>query len=237
MKKRVSKKPKPQKVAIFDIDGTIFRSSLLIEIVEVLIELKYFPASVRTQYEKKKESWLDRKGDYDAYIMAVVKVFMKNIKGLSQDAFTKAAKIVVERYRHRIYQFTSELILELKKKNYFLLAISNSPKGILDIFCGELGFDKVYGRLYEVDSKNRFTGNIVDEYMIANKANLLKRAVKKNGLTLKDSVGVGDTESDVSFLRLVDHPICFNPNMKLYKHAKRAGWGVAVERKDVIYEL
>lgn len=228
---------KLRKVAIFDIDGTIFRSSLLIEIVDVLIELKLIPVSVRTEYEKEKASWLDRKGDYDAYIMGVVSVFVKYLKGMKEDDFNRAANLVVERYRNRVYVFTRELIRDLKKKNYFLLAISNSPKGILDIFCRDFGFDKVYGRLYEVNQKGRYTGNIVDEFMIANKANLLRRAVKRNSLTLKDSVGVGDTESDITFLKLVDHPICFNPNMKLYKHAKRAKWGIAVERKNVIYEL
>ena len=60
----------PRKVAIFDIDGTIFRSSLLIELVEVFIELGLFPVEVRTQYEKEKVLWLDRKGDYESYIMA-----------------------------------------------------------------------------------------------------------------------------------------------------------------------
>lgn len=227
----------PKKVAIFDIDGTIFRSSLLIEIVETMIELKLFPASVRAQYEEEKMSWLDRKGNYDAYIMAVVRVFMKHIKGVSERDFSRAAHLVVKRYRNRVYIFTRELIKDLKRKNYFLLAISNSPKGVLDIFCKEFGFDKVYGRLYELDTKNRFTGKIIDEYMIANKANLLKRAVKMNGLTLKNSVGVGDTEADIKFLRLVERPICFNPNLKLYRYARRKKWATAVERKNVVYEL
>lgn len=235
MKRKLIKKP--QKVAIFDIDGTIFRSSLLIEIVEVMIELKLFSATVRAKYEKEKTNWLDRKGDYDAYIMAVVGVFVKNIKGVSEQDFIKASRIVIERYEHRVYTFTRELIRDLKKKNYFLLAISNSPKGVLDIFCKKFGFDKVYGRLYELDTKKRYTGKIVDEYMIANKANLLRRAVEKNNLTLKDSVGVGDTESDIAFLTLVDNPICFNPNMKLFRHAKRARWNMVVERKDVVYEI
>ncbi len=228
---------KPQKFAIFDIDGTIFRSSLLIEIVEVMIDLKLFPISVRAEYENEKVGWLDRKGDYDAYIMAVIGVFLRNIKGVSEQDFIKAARIVVERYRNRVYIFTRELIKDLKKKNYFLIAISNSPKGILDIFCKEFGFDKVYGRLYELNSKNCYTGNIIDEYMIANKANLLKHAIYENNLTLAGSVGVGDTESDIPFLKLVDHPICFNPNLKLYRYAKRAQWGIAVERKNVVYEL
>ena len=39
------------------------------------------------------------------------------------------------------------------------------------------------------------------------------------------------------FLEMVENPICFNPNEKLYTEAKRQGWKVVVERKDVIYEL
>jgi HAD superfamily phosphoserine phosphatase-like hydrolase len=226
-----------RKVAIFDIDGTIFRSSLLVELVEVLIEKGVFHISVRADYEKEKVRWLDRRGDYDAYIMAVVKVFMRNIKGVSIDDFTDAAKVVVARYRHRTYRMTSELIADLKKKKYFIVAISHSPKGILDLFCKELGFDKVYGKFYELGPTDRFTGKILDEHLILNKANILRRVVEVEKLTLKGSVGVGDTESDASFLELVERPICFNPNMKLWKHAQRNGWEVMVERKDVIYEL
>ncbi len=226
-----------RKVAIFDIDGTIFRSSLLIEIVEVLIELELFPGEVREQYEKEKMRWLDRKGDYEAYIMAVVGVFIKNIKGVSYDDFLRAGRLVVERYRHRTYVFTEALIKDLKEQGYFLLAVSHSPKGILDLFCKELGFDKVYGKLYETGPTERFTGNTLDEHLIANKANILRRAVENENLTLEGSVGVGDTEGDISFLEIVERPICFNPNLKLYRHAKRMNWETVVERKDVIYEL
>lgn len=228
---------KGRKVAIFDIDGTIFRSSLLIELVEVLIEKEIFPVSVRADYDREKVRWLDRKGDYESYIMAVVGVFIKHIKGVRYDLFTSAAQMVVDRYRNRTYVFSKELIDALKKDGYYLLAISHSPKGILDLFCKELGFDKVYGKFYELGPTDCFTGRVEDEHVIANKAAVLRRAVEKDGLTLKGSVGVGDTESDIAFLELVERPICFNPNMKLYKHAKRNGWEVVVERKDVVYEL
>ena len=49
-----------RRVAVFDVDGTIFRSSLLIELVEVLIEKEIFPLSVRVDYEREKVRWLDR---------------------------------------------------------------------------------------------------------------------------------------------------------------------------------
>ena len=125
----------------------------------------------------------------------------------------------------------------MKSKGYFLLAISQSPKTILEGFCKNLGFDKVYGRIYELGPEDRFTGEIIDLHLIINKANIVHRAVEKENLTLKGSIGVGDTEVDVPFLELVETPICFNPNAALYKHAKRTGWKVVVERKDVIYEI
>ena len=226
-----------RKIAVFDIDGTIFRSSLIIELVEVLIEKGLFPASVHDEFRQEKIRWLDRKGDYESYINALVKSFVGHIKGVSYDDFADAVKIVIKRFQSRTYRFTRDLVKSLKKKGYYLLAISQSPKGALDEFCKKFGFDKVYGRFYELGPSDRFTGGIVDEHLIANKANILKRVVEKEGLTLKGSIGVGDTEGDISFLEMVEHPICFNPNMRLYKTAKRNGWKVVVERKDVVYEL
>ena len=226
-----------RRVAVFDVDGTIFRSSLLIQLVDVLIEKDLFPEVARKVYERERERWLNREGDYEAYIDAVVVAFRKYLKGIDYDAFSDAATEMVERQWKRDYRYTRELLKELKNKDYFLLAVSHSPKTVLDKFCPRLGFDKVYGILYETGPQDRFTGTVIDEHLILNKATILKRAVEKEDLTLAHSIGVGDTESDVPFLELVAKPICFNPNMKLYRYAKRMGWNVVVERKDVIYQL
>lgn len=228
---------KQKKVAIFDVDGTIFRSSLLIELVEIMIEKGFFPVSVRADYERERKHWLDRKGDYDSYILAVVKVFIANIKGVPYQGFDDACTEVIRRHKDKNYRFTRDLLKDLKKNGYYLLAISHSPKTILDKFCIPLGFDKVYGRIYETGPTEQLTGIVTDEHLISNKANIVRRAVLKEKLTLEDSVGVGDTESDVPFLEMVTKPICFNPNSKLYKQAKRLGWRVVVERKDVVYEI
>jgi len=122
----------------------------------------------------------------------------------------------------------------LKKKNYYLLAISHSPQKIVKEFAKKLGFDKVYGRIFELDKQRKFTGKMLYSELIFSKAKILKRAVEKEKLTLKGSVGVGDTEGDIPFLKMVDNPICFNPNLKLYRYAKRLGWKIVIERKDVI---
>lgn len=224
-------------MAIFDVDGTIFRSSLLIQIVDRLIFIGAFPEKARDDFDRQHEKWLNREGDYEEYISAVVRSFLKHLKGVKYQVLATAAEEVVEEQWKRDYRYTRELLRELKQKGYFLLAVSHSPKTILDKFCPRLGFDKVYGTIYETGSQDAFTGRVVDEHLIFNKAAIVHRAVKKENLTLAHSVGVGDTESDIPFLELVARPVCFNPNAKLYKHARRNGWKVIVERKDVVYEI
>jgi HAD superfamily hydrolase (TIGR01490 family) len=226
-----------RKVAIFDVDGTIFRSSLLIQLVDTLIERGAFPKEAKSEYEKQHMKWLDREGDYQEYIEAVVASFRTHLKGIHYAELAEAAEQVVEEQWKRSYKYTRELLKELKAKGYFLLAVSHSPKTVLDKFCPKLGFNKAYGVVYEIGPQDLFTGNIVDEHLIFNKANIVKRAIEKENLTLAHSIGVGDTESDISFLELVAKPICFNPNMKLYRAAKRLEWDVKVERKDVVYSL
>ncbi len=227
---------KKRKVAIFDIDGTIFRSSLLIELTDAFIQEGIFPASARRMYARAFAEWLERRGTYEEYILAVVHAFLKHIKGVRYADFLRVGKKVVIFHKSRVYRYTRDLVHDLKRRGYYLLAITQSPKLLAEPFCETLGFDKVYGRMYEVDGQKRFTGNILHLDLIADKANIVRRAVEGEHLTLRGSVGVGDTEGDISFLSLVAKPICFNPNAPLYAHAKRAGWRVVVERKDVIYK-
>ena len=226
-----------RKFAVFDIDGTIFRSSLLIELVEELISEKLFPQSARQIYTAPQKAWLDRKGSYDKYIGAVVKAFDSHLKGVPEKDFRRAVRNMVRKNQDRVYRFTRDLAADLKRRGYFLLAISHSPKYVVDAFAKRMGFTKVYGRLFELDSRRRFTGQAFYLELIDDKSRILKRAVTKEKLTLKDSVGVGDTDSDIAFLKMVERPICFNPNRRLYNHARRQGWEVVVERKDVVYHL
>jgi HAD superfamily hydrolase (TIGR01490 family) len=227
----------PRPVAVFDIDGTIFRSSLLIQLVEKLVEKGIFPHKAAGVYERARHDWLERTGEYEPYARRVVEAFATYAKGVPYADIADVAGEVIEAQRNHTYRYTRDLVAELKRKGYYLLAISHSPKLIVDGFAYELGFHKSYGSFYATGATSRFTGEIEDEHVIMNKGAILMRALEKEGLTLKGSVGVGDTESDVSMLSHVERAIAFNPNRALYRHAKKQGWEIVVERKDVIYEL
>lgn len=224
-------------VAVFDIDGTVFRSSLLLELVERLIARELLPASAGAEYAEAHIAWLDRRSGYEPYIDTAVQLFVEHIKGVPYQTAADLAGEIIEQKRDRVYRYTRDLIRSLKGQGYFILGISRSPKFIVDGFGYEHGFDKTYGSFFSTGPSGNFTGEVEDDDIIANKAAVLQRAVRKEALTLEGSVGVGDTENDIPMLELVETPIAFNPNRKLYDHAKRRGWDIVVERKDVVYEF
>jgi HAD superfamily hydrolase (TIGR01490 family) len=225
-------------VAFFDIDGTIFRSSLLIELVEQMIVEGVFPVEAREDFQSAKRAWQEREGSYEAYIEDVIATFLVHIKGVHYGEFADIGRQVIASQSKKVYRYTRDLLTELKGQGYMLVAISQSPKTILDDFCHQYGFDKVYGRVYEIGPQDRFTGKVVDEHLIKNKANIARRVFDRTpDVTIVGSVAVGDTEGDVQLLEFVEKPICFNPNKLLYTAAKRNNWPIVVERKDVIYHL
>lgn len=225
------------KIAFFDIDGTVFRSSLLISLIDQLVAEEVFPAEVKDFYHASYLAWQNREGTYEAYLDDVVGGFLYHIKGVHYGAFADVGARVVAREQKKVYRYTRDRIQSLKNDGYYLVAISQSPKTILDNFCTAYGFDKVYGRIYEIGPQDRFTGTVLDEHIIANKAMVVKRVLNNHPTPVTHTLAIGDTEGDIPLLEVVDEPICFNPNQSLYYHAQRCGWQIVVERKDVIYNI
>lgn len=228
---------KKSKIAIFDIDGTIFRKNLHFELIDELTWLKVFPRKARDILVELYTSWLEHEGTYEAYRLALVDLYARYIKGCTKKDVEKASRIVIPFYENRTYIFAEELISKLKKENYCLIAISGSPMEIVEEYNRRhLNFDTVFGSVYEMDGRGTYTGNAVFE-PTKNKGQVVKQYIFENNFTLSGSYGIGDTESDASFLELVETPIAFNPNHNLKEIAQKKNWRIVVEKKDVIYEI
>ena len=229
---------KPVKLAVFDIDGTIFRSSLLIELIDGLVEDRIIPLTAKKEVAKEFKAWLDRKGDYEDYIKKVIAIHLKYIAGKSYVEVSSSAEQTIKKLRHRVYRFTRDLISDLKKQGYHLITISGSPTYMVSKYAKIMGFGAYFGSEYEVKD-GYFTGKVLNLETFYKKAYVLKNylAVKKLKVDFKHSIAVGDTESDIPMLEVVGRPIAFNPNLELAKYAKKKKWEVVVERKNVIYTL
>lgn len=225
-----------QKIAVFDIDGTIFRKNLAFELIDELSWLKIFSKEVRSTLVDLYTRWLDHKGTYEEYRKALVDLYGQNLKGCSKDQIAKASQEVIPFYKDRTYIFTSQLIAKLKKEKYHLIAVSGSPSEIVEEYNKYLEFDAVFGSVYEIDKSGVYTGKTIFEPTL-HKGHVVKQYTAENKLTLDGSYGIGDTESDAKFLEIVENPIAFNPNLNLKKIAEENEWRIVVEKKDVIYEI
>ncbi|NTW27652.1 MAG: HAD-IB family phosphatase [Candidatus Moranbacteria bacterium] len=226
-----------QKIAIFDIDGTIFRKNLQFELINELSWMNIFPRKVRAQIVTLYTNWLEHKGTYEQYRLGLVHLYEEYIPGCKLVDIERASKMVVSFHQDRTYIFAEQMIDKLRKENYHLIAVSGSPVEIVREYDKlHLKFDAVFGSVYCLDEKGIYTGESQYE-PVKNKGKLVQKYVQEHNLTLEGSYGMGDTESDASLLDIVTNPIAFNPNDNLKKIAQEKGWRIVVEKKDVIYDI
>lgn len=224
-----------RKLAVFDLDGTIFRNSLLIELHWELVKEGVFSRSVLHTLDRYYHNWVNRRGEYEDYLSQVIKLFDRQVVGIPAAVVRHAARRVVRQQKNIVYRFTRDLLQKIKK-DHILIAISGSPVEAVREFTRYWKFDYVLGTEMEI-KKGYYTGQKSVVHSLDKKGSL-RTLLQAHGLVKQPlALAVGDTEADVGILELAAKPICFNPNQKLYQIAKKQHWEVVVERKNVIYEM
>ena len=223
--------------AVFDIDGTLLRWQLYHAVTDQLIKSGKFDGQEFESVRQARRTWKDRShaSSYQDYEITLVEYFEKAIRGLTRQELVDASKMVLEEYKDQVYTYTRDLINDLKIKNYKLFAISASQKEIVELLAKYYGFDAFAGTIYEVEN-DKYTGESL-VLRKEKKVEVLKEFINWHNCSLKDSIAVGDSDSDIPMLSYVEKPIAFNPSRELYEHAKLNNWDVVIERKNVVYKL
>jgi HAD superfamily hydrolase (TIGR01490 family) len=222
-------------LAVFDVDGTLFRRGLLPALTRRLVNEGVFPERVREELSQDYYAWVERRGSYETYDELVMELFLRELEGVSVAQLRRCATVEVEAHGRRLHMYTRDMARRLKEARYHIIAISGSPQEILDLFLPPLGFDRAWGTVLS-QAQGRYTGEVLQD-PFKNKRRVLEEFLEDANVSLEGSVGVGDTLSDVGFLEMVQTPIAFNPNRSFFEVARERGWPIVVERKDVIYNL
>jgi HAD superfamily hydrolase (TIGR01490 family) len=231
---------KSNKVAVFDIDGTLYRNNLTWDLFSQLVHQRLIPKRAMSELERLYVAHDSRSTEsayrvYDSQLINLLYSYASNIKDMN--AYWSIGEELAERNATRLYRYTRELLEQLRAQDYHLITITNGIGAIARPFAKRLGFETIIANDEVIDES---TGAIVDwsiSMQTRQKSAVLKQLVDSHQLDLNDSYGVGDTLSDASVLSMVAHPIAFNPERQLYEVALRNGWPVVLERKNVIYKL
>jgi len=224
-----------RKFAVFDIDGTLIRWQLYHALADTLARQGYIKPETYQAMKDARMEWKRRTGGgFKSYELQVIEVYEAVLKTLTFKQLEEGIESVFEEYKDQTYTYTRDLIAKLKKQNYKLFAISGSQIEIVAKIAEYYGFDDYVGTVYQRKGDG-FSGDKTIGSL--NKDQTLKTLAKKHGCGFKGSVAVGDSHSDIVMLKLVQLPIAFNPEDSLFKSARRYGWKIVLERKNMVYEL
>jgi HAD superfamily hydrolase (TIGR01490 family) len=225
-----------RRFAVFDIDGTLIRWQLYHAVVDHLVKLGHLEAGEFEKIKIARLEWKIRsdKASFKTYEWEIIKAYEAALKKINPAQLNEAIDSVFSEYKDQVYIYTRQLITDLKGKDYLLFAISGSQSEIVDKIADYYGFESALGTIYE-QKDNKFTGAKV--FHAKDKAAALRSLVREYKLGMEGSLAIGDSQSDVKMLELVEQPIAFNPERELYEHAKAKGWKIVIERKNVVYEL
>lgn len=230
-------------VAFFDIDGTIFRNSLMLEHFKKLMSFEVIdPAIWYSHIKQLYLDWESRFGDFEQYLEATAEVYVDELKGIDKAYIEFIADHVIKANGDMVYKYSRDQIAWHKDQSHKIFFISGSPDFLVSKMAEKYEVDEYRGTLYFVDEDNKFTGQIKKMWTSANKKVVLKELIEKYQVDLDNSYAYGDTAGDLSMLRLVGNPVAINPNKELLTTIKEEEelakkTKIVVERKDVIYEL
>jgi len=222
--------------AVFDIDGTIFRSGLYREVVYELLSRNQISGDIMKDFAHLEINWKKRRSDtaFKEYEKAMADAVDRVLPQIRIADFEHAAKQVFERLGDYVYAYTRNLVADLKSQGYFLIAISGSQDELVAPFAEKYGFDTWIGQHY-TRGDEFYTGEVIKSH--DGKDIILQKIVAEHGLNFDGSIAVGDSRGDIGMLSIVENPIAFNPEKELFETAKDKGWKIVVERKNMIYEL
>jgi HAD superfamily hydrolase (TIGR01490 family) len=225
-----------KKFAVFDIDGTLIRWQLYHALADRLAKLGHIDARVFQSITEARMEWKRRKHNeaFKEYELELVKLFERILKEINVGHFQEAANDVFEEYKDQVYIYTRDLIERLREEGYLLFAISASQAVLVQKIASYYQFDDFIGAEY-TEVSGRFTGEVKSIY--GRKGAALKELAAKHHVGFGKSIAVGDSTSDVAMFELVEKPIVFNPEIKLFDIAQSRGWKVVIERKNVVFEL
>src|SRR3712207_2894206 len=114
-------------LAVFDVDGTLFRRGLLPALTRRLVNEGVFSERVREELSEDYYAWVERRGSYDTYDRLVMDLFLRELAGVSVAELRRCARIEVQTHGRRVDRKSTRLnsshanisyaVFCLKKKN------------------------------------------------------------------------------------------------------------------------
>src|SRR5690554_24065 len=194
--------------AFFDIDGTLYRNSLMIEHFKKLLKYEVIDPTVWYSHVKQTfDDWEKRRGNYDDYLTELAAIYIDSLKGLNKNSLDFINNQVINLKGDKVYSYTRARIQWHKKQNHKIFFVSGSPEYLVEKMAEKYDVKDYRGSKYSTDEAGNFTGEIVQMWDSESKNKAIMEFVKKYDIDLDSSFAYGDTNGDLSMFKLTGKPV------------------------------
>lgn len=228
--------------AFFDIDGTLYRDSLLLDhfyklIKYDIIKRDSYTSDARDNFEK----WVKRKGSYEDYMLRTSDLYRTALIGVNEKDVLYTSDQLIKLNSEKVYTYTRDRLKWHLDQGHIVLFISGSPSYLVDKMAKVYNATDSIGSRYNVENEV-FTGQVKPMWDRVSKTKAMDRFLDQYNIDLEKSYAYGDTNGDLFMLERVGNPIAFNPSKELLINLQESSninpsLKIIVERKDNVFEL
>lgn len=229
--------------AFFDIDGTLYRDSLMIEHFKKLLKYDILDEALwHTNVKHTYKNWKKRRGNYDDYLLELAHIYTESLKGLEKSKMDFVTEQVIKLKGDKVYMYTRDKIKQHLADGQLVFFVSGSPDYLVSKMAELYGITDSIGTKYYIDDEGRYTGEVGAMWDAESKSKAINCFADKYGIDLGKSYSYGDTNGDISMFRMTGNPVAINPTRELINNLKTdpelsGKVKIRVERKDVVYKL
>lgn len=210
-----------KKVALFDLDNTVYNGYSVIALIESQIFRGYF--SIGEVFSLLNDMRKYRKGllDYDTAMTNGLLQWAKGLKGKNYNKVAEHTRKFYSNHKRNFFPYVSTLI-PILKQTHDIYFVTGEPQFVGKALVSLFDVDGFSSSMMEVKN-GIFTGKVTD---ILSHRSGKKLAAEKilSQYSKKGSFAFGDSEGDLEMLKLVEYPVCVNSSKELEKIGLKEKW-------------
>ncbi|WP_047863938.1 HAD-IB family hydrolase [Rubrobacter aplysinae] len=223
-KKRRAKEEGGEVAAIFDVDGTMLRSNVVVSYA--MLRMQEMPRALRPVWMLQFLARVPYYWGLDQLSRAHFnRAFYKNYAGWTPERARRLAKgRFAEHTLEKMYPEALENLREHHRQGHRVVILSGALDFVLEPL-GDLADDVLCASLKQEDGV--YTGEISGPPVAGDaRARMLASFARKQGIDLSRSYAYADSISDLPMMEAVGNPVAVNPDRRLAAAARGKGWEV-----------
>lgn len=211
------------KVALFDIDDTLYKGGIIYPLMDSEAKDGLLDKKILDKAYENRSLYQKGKLQYEEFSRKGVMIWAEGLKNRHYDEIAHHAEKFIKSDHHNFYSFTKPL-LSLLERTHDRFIITNEPQFVAEHVLKLLNFTGYVSTIFEVGD-GIFTGNI----SLFNSTQTDKgKSIHKvfTNYSHEQSFAFGDSIGDIGMFEKVEYPICVNVGEKLRAVAIENRWRV-----------